>query len=162
MGGLIGMLLGGPGFGLIGAVLTQVGKFADRWAQAKEDAAKRTHEIQLLKMNIEARGREMENEQVIAQAQAMADMMSASYRHDASYGPTGPKAAAILKFVRPALTFIALALAAVIVFIMGDSSIDVESGWTIKEQAAIRILVLAEIAFTWWFADRGISKRLGT
>jgi hypothetical protein len=121
--------------------------------QAKEDAAKRLHEVALLQMNIDARGQEMENEAMIAQVQATAEMLKGSYEHDASYGPVGPKAASVLRFMRPALTFTALILAAALVYTVGGSET--------KETAVLRVLTLAEIAFTWWFADRGISKRLG-
>ena len=157
---MLSLLLGGAGFGLLGSVITQIFKIGDRFMQAKEDASKRVHEVALLQMNIDARGQEMENEAMIAQAGAMADMLSASYKHDASYGPVGPKSAAVLRFVRPAMTFVLFAIVTAMYFTIGDTQLDPESGLTIKESLVLSVLGMMEIVVTWWFADRGINKML--
>ena len=157
MGGLLGILFGGPAFGLIGSLFGQVFKLVNAFVEAKEKARQREHELRLLKMNIEARGEEMESEALIAQVEATAEMLKGSYKHDASYGVPSPWARNVLRFVRPALTFLVLGLVALIYFIDGEG-MDLDTGLAVKERITMSLIMLAEIAFTWWFADRQINK----
>ena len=117
---------------------------------------KQDHETKLLQMNIGARGQEMENEAMIAQMGATADMLAASYRHDASYGPVSPKVAAVLRFVRPVLTFFLLILTGIIYFTSLDAATITigDEILTIKDKVVMSVLFMTEAAVFWWFADR--------
>ncbi len=81
-------------------------------------------------------------------------MLKGSYQHDTSYGAPSPRARSVLRFVRPALTFLVIGLVALIYFIDGEG-MDLDTGLSIKERITMSLIMLAEIAFIWWFAGAG-------
>lgn len=153
-------LLAGPATGLFGSLVSNIfGGIAGYFKRKQELQAQKLqqdHETNLLQMNISARGQEMENEQMIAQMAAAADMLAASYQHDASYGPVSTKVAAVLRFVRPVLTLLLLILTGTIYFTSLDAAtITVgEETMTIKDKVVMSVLFMTEAAVFWWFADR--------
>ena len=156
MSGLLTMILG-PVTGLAGSLLGAGVKWLEHRQRMAELDRQQAHELRLQKLNIEARGQELEQEALIAQTQAHADAMAASYRHDASAGQTYPWVASILRLMRPLFTLLLIGLAGAIYFaaLPGD---EVE-GRPLREHVALTVLYLAEVAVTWWFADRARGSR---
>lgn len=153
--GWIVSLFGGPLAGLLGSIVSGAVGYFEKKQQIEADRARFAHEEKLQEMNITARGRELEQEDLIAQTRAVAEMLSASYRHDASYGPVSKGAAAALRWVRPGLTIFLLVLVAALWFTAPDGAITVgDETMTIKERIVSSILFMSEAALTWWFADR--------
>lgn len=162
--GFLTTLLLGPAAGLVGSLLSNlfggIGAYFKRKQDLEAQQLKQDHETKLLEMNIAARGQEMESEQLIAQADAMAQMLSASYRHDASYGPVSTAAAAWLRAVRPVLTFTLVLLTGAIFFYSSNTAsitIGVEV-MTVHDKIITSVLLMTEIAVSWWFADRRMKK----
>jgi hypothetical protein len=108
-------------------------------------------ELQLQELQITARKDELESEQLIVQTQADSDIKTASYAHDASYGPTTPIIASILRFVRPVLTFGLLGFSGYIFFSVQDDP-------TIVRELSNQMMFLTTTAVAWWFGDRSLRK----
>lgn len=151
MGVLIN-LLAGPVLGLLGSWAGAIVRYFEKKQEIEAQKLRQDHELALTRLNIEARGREMENEAWLAQVHATAEMVKSSYEHDASYGPVSRAAALYLRWVRPALTFLLLVLVAAMFFFAGEPY-RIE-GMTIQERIVVSTLMMAEAAVTWWFADR--------
>ncbi len=154
--GFLATLVGGPIMGVIGSLISGGMAYLERKQRAEERQAEMAHERDLQKMNIDARGRELESEEVIVHTQATAAALTASYGHDASYGPIAGWASTTLRFVRPLLTLLLLGLVASVYFTMPEAEITAEDGTVteIGELVILKILFLAEAAVTWWFLDR--------
>lgn len=161
--GFVMSLLAGPATGLAGSLLSNlfggIAGFFKRKQEIEAQKLQQAHEIKLLQLNISARGQEMENEQMIAQTEALSSMLTASYQHDASYGPVSPTVAAVLRFVRPVLTLLLILLTAAIYFTVADgASITIgDDTMTIQQKVTTSVLFMTEMAFSWWFADRRMN-----
>jgi hypothetical protein len=150
--GVILQLIAGPVLGLVGSWVGSIFKYVEKKQDLKAQESRQAHERDLLKMNIDARGKEMENEAIIHQIDATATMLRGSYEHDASYGQVSRGAALWLRSVRPALTFSLVGLTAAVYFTSGGEA--VFHGMTVRERVVGSILMMTEAAVTWWFADR--------
>ena len=146
---LIGSVLTGGATGILGSVIGQVGRFLETKQKLKKMAIEFQHELNLQELQFEARTAELENEQAIAEAGAMATMKSASYAHDASYGSS--VIGNILRFVRPILTFMLLGFS-VYVFLQALDNVE------IKREISNQIMFLTTTAVAWWFGDRSMKK----
>jgi len=148
----LAQLIAGPILGLVGSWVGSIFKYFEKKQDLEAQKLRQDHEVALTRMNLEARGKEMENEAWLAQISATAEMLKGSYDHDASYGPVSRTAAVYLRWVRPGLTFLLLVLVAVMFFFAGDQY-RIE-GLSIQERIVVSTLMMAEAAVTWWFADR--------
>jgi len=143
---LLTNVIGGPLFGIVGSVITNVlGAYQEAQRQKREYA----HIEKMTDMNAKFKAQEAEYELVSTQVESIGETISASYAHDASYGAVGQFAATLLRFVRPTLTFMLIGM--VIYFFM-----DGEVG---KPLIVEKTLFLSEMALTWWFVDRRIKGR---
>lgn len=154
--GFLASLIGGPIVGIFGSLISGFMSIYERKQKLDERREEMSHELKLQEMNINARGKELESEALIAHTQAVAESLAASYQHDASYGPIGQIAATVLRFVRPALTFLLLGLVGSIYFTMPEGKIAQPDGvvTTLGEMVIFKIMFLSEVAVTWWFLDR--------
>ncbi len=148
---VITSLFAGPLVGIFGSVVSGITGYFERAQQIEADAAKFAHEQILLDKQIAMRGQELESEENIAAISADVEALKGSYQHDSSYGDTPQWANVMLRMVRPCLTFSLVGLVAVILLT------DVE-GVTMSD-VAMKVLFLAEVAVSWWFADRRRSRR---
>ena len=155
-GGILTMLLG-PLTGIAGSAIGTLTKWLEHRQRMAELDRQQAHELKLQQLNIQARGQELEQEALIAQTQAHADAMAASYRHDASAGQTHKWVASALRLMRPLFTLILIVLAGVIYFFA--SPVDLVDGKSVREHVALTVIYLAEVAVTWWFADRARGSR---
>lgn len=145
---LLASLIGGPVLGALGSFVSNaVGAFIDLKKQAQQNA----HEIRLHELNLQARQAEQEHEAAIAEWQGRAEMMQASYAHDAGAGPTYKWVAAILRLVRPVLTFTLMALTA---WFFNEGAIG-------QEEMVRQVVFFLGVAITWWFGDRRMNRSGG-
>ncbi len=156
MGALLTMIAG-PATGLLGSLAGGAVRYFERRQRIREMEIEHAHELRLQELNLKARGEELENERLIARAEADAASLRASYRHDASAGPAHRWVASALRLVRPALTLGLVAVGAAIYFASGPA--DMIEGRTVREHTALTLLYLAEVAVTWWFADRARGRK---
>ena len=150
-------LIAGPVTGLLGSAFGTLTKWLEHRQRMAELDRQQAHELRLQELNIQARGQELEQEALIAQTQAHADAMAASYRHDASAGQTHKWVASALRLMRPLFTLLLISLAGAIYFFALPG--DAVEGKPLREHVALTVLYLAEVAVTWWFADRARSSR---
>lgn len=156
MSGVLTMLLG-PITGIAGSTIGTLTKWLEHRQRMAELERQQAHEIRLQELNIQARGQELEQEALIAQTQAHADAMAASYRHDASAGQTHKWVASALRLMRPLFTLLLIVLAGAIYFFAQAE--DAVEGKPLREHVALTVLYLTEVAVTWWFADRARGSR---
>jgi len=145
-------LLGGPLVGLFGSVVSGFVGYFEKKQQIEMEKVRFAHETNLLQLNIAARGEEMENERMMASMQADSANLIASYQHDAFSGAGKPYrwVASVLRLVRPALT---VGLIALVAYLIAADIAGIE-----MQAVAMKILFLAEVAVSWWFADRRRSS----
>ena len=108
-------------------------------------------EYKLQELQITSRKEELESEEAIARMETNAAMKTASYAHDASYGPASVTIASILRFVRPVLTFVLLGF---VVYIFWQANDDKALVFDLSNQ----IMFLTTTAVAWWFGDRSFRK----
>lgn len=148
---IIASVLSGGATGIIGSLVGTVGRYIEKRQEIKQMSLEFSQEIKLQELQISARSSELESEQAIALVKADSDIKTASYAHDASYGPIMPVIAAILRFVRPILTFGLLGFTVYIFFIVHE---DPQVGRELSNQ----IMFLTTTAVAWWFGDRSLRK----
>ena len=133
-------LLAGGGTGLIGSVVGRVAGFFEQKQKFKQQLAEYDHELKLLGLQQQQRTEEREHEADITEYQEDTKTLTASMQHDTSYGDS------LLRWVRPVLTLLLVAL--VFTIYLTTSDLD------IKGQVVAQVLFLTSTAFSWWFADR--------
>ena len=148
---IIATVLSGGATGIVGSAIGTVGRFLEKRQELKQMQLEFDQELQLQQLQMTARKDELESEQAIVQVQADSDIKAASYAHDASYGPTTPIIASILRFIRPVLTFGLLGFSGYIFF-------SVQNEPTIVRELSNQIMFLTTTAVAWWFGDRSLRK----
>ena len=148
---IIATVLSGGATGIIGSAIGTVGRFLEKKQELKQMKLEFDQEIQLQQLQMTARQEELESEQAIAQVQADSEMRSASYAHDASYGPATPVISSILRFVRPILTFGLLGFSGYIFYSIQDN-------YDIVRELSNQLMFLTTTAVAWWFGDRSLRK----
>jgi hypothetical protein len=143
---IIGSVLTGGATGLVGTILSSVLGMVEASQKRKEKALDYAHEMNLLEMQGNQRGVELENERLIALEASMSAMRTASYEHDASYGQASQGVVNTLRFVRPVLTLLLVGLTAGIYFTTDDLGIRTEVNAT--------VLFCTTAALVWWYGDR--------
>ena len=143
---LLAGIVGGPLFGVVGSIVTNV---MGAITEARRQAAEYAHIEKMTELNAKFKAEEMEHDARKTEMVTDADMLAASYRHDASYGTVSPWASTMLRFVRPMLTFLLIGMV-IWFFAVGDVE---------KSTIVTKTLFLAEMALTWWFVDRRVRGR---
>jgi len=151
MGSLIASLIGGPITGLLGSAFGIFGKWMEARERRKDRELEQAHELKLQQLNIQARGQELEQESLIAERQASADMLAASYRHDASFGEAHRWVVDVLRLMRPLFTIMLIMLTGIIFWKASDGAA--------QHKIIATILYMTEVALTWWFADRARERK---
>lgn len=149
---LFSALFGGA-TGLVGTVIGKVFGWLEMRERAKTLAMEHAHEITLQRMQIEARGRELESELAIADTAAWSAGRVESYRHDMSAGESYRWVAAALRLTRPVLTLLLLVLTTWVFLRITDLGI--------QSDVVNQVIYLTAMAVAWWFGDRApASKRM--
>lgn len=142
---------GGGLFGLLGNVATKiVGIYEARQAFTQEQA-KWSHETDLLRLQMQAKAAETEQEMQIAQSQGSWGGLTASVSAEGGVANSYPWVNAVRALTRPALTLgLALFLACAF-FAMDPGDID-------RAYVADSLVFAAVTAIVWWFGDRAPRK----
>ena len=114
--GLFGSAIGGSGLGLIGTVVGKTFGWLEQKEKNKTLLAQNAHELNLIQEQAKIKQVEMESEYMIAQMEADANIRTAAYQHDASYGETPMWCSALLRLVRPVVTFLLMGMSAYIYY----------------------------------------------
>lgn len=145
-------LLAGPVIGVVGSAISAFAQHKTKLLELQMIDRKHAHEIRLQELAFQSRHAELESEERIASTNAQASMVQGSYQHDASYGIPTPRAAIVLRMTRPLLTVGLVGLVAAFYFTTDDA---VQRG-----QITTTALFLAEVAVSWWFADRARQSKV--
>lgn len=133
----------GAALGAIGSVFNTGLSIYREKQQLQADKEKRSDEFEMAKLNAQ-------RDTDVANASDDKDVRVASYVQDAAMGQGSQWVINLLRLVRPALTFYALALITLFWFtILDDES---------KKLIVASVLDLAAMAIAWWFGERGIKK----
>lgn len=133
-------LIGGGATGLLGSMFSRVfGYFEQRQTQR--------FILEKYRLDAEERAKERESERLIAESSEAADMLTASFRHDASYGQGSQWVVNLLRLVRPCLTLLLWLLVALI-------WLTLEAEYDYQGQILSTILYCATAATLWWFGTR--------
>ena len=145
-------IVSGGATGILGTVVSGVFKFMDRKAEAADRRDKLAHELKLHELQIQAGQAETENELRIAEATTSREQLLASYQHDISAGPGYKWVSAILRLVRPTLTFVLIGLTAWIYH--GLEGTTISGGVQLEAYIINTIVYTTSAAVLWWFGDR--------
>ena len=148
---MIASVLTGGATGIVGSLIGTVGRYFENRQKIKQMSLEFDQEYKLQELQISSRKEELESEEAIARMETNAAMKTASYAHDASYGPASVTIASILRFVRPVLTFVLLAF---VVYIFWQANGDAALVYDLSNQ----IMFLTTTAVAWWFGDRSFRK----
>ena len=148
---MIASVLTGGATGIVGSLIGTVGRYFDNKQKIKQMSLEFDQEYKLQELQITSRKEELESEEAIARMETNAAMKTASYAHDASYGPASVTIASILRFVRPVLTFVLLGF---VVYIFWQANDDKALVFDLSNQ----IMFLTTTAVAWWFGDRSLRK----
>ena len=126
---------------LIGAAVGAVGSFINTglsiWREKNQyqaDEKKRSDELEMAKLNVSR------------------DTQVASYKHDTDGGLSSQWIIDVLRLVRPAITFYALALVTTFWFMP-------ELGSEFKGIIITSVLDIASMSVAWWFGDRSVGRK---
>lgn len=121
----------GAAVGAVASIFNQgVSIYRDR-QQAKIDERRRSDELEMAKLN------------------AQSNTQIASYKHDTDGGQASLWIIDVLRLVRPAITFYALALITIFYFYASD----IDRGLIIAS-----VLDVASMSVAWWFGSRDLKK----
>ena len=137
---LLMTVVSGGATGIIGSAISGVFKFLDRKSEIAERVADRAHEIRIHELNIQAGQAETESELRIVAADTAREQLLASYRHDAGTGQSYRWVSALLRLVRPLLTFTLLYLTYRIYF-----SLDTDG---VVDGLAVKAYIINTIVYT--------------
>ena len=157
--GTVGSLIGagasaatGGIFGLIGNVATKVVGYFEAEQLFKQKQAEWAHETDLLKLQMQTKREETEDELQIVAARGSQAGLTASLQAEAAIGTTYEWVNAVRALVRPALTFGLAAFLCAAFFAMPAGDID-------RAYVADSLVFAAVTAIVWWFGDRAPRRK---
>ena len=156
--GTVGSLIGagasaatGGIFGLIGNVATKIVGYFEAEQLFKQKQAAWAHETDLLKLQMQTKREETEDELKIVAARGSQAGLTASLQAEASIGTTYEWVNAVRALVRPALTFGLAAFLCAAFFALTPGDID-------RAYVANSLVFAAVTAIVWWFGDRAPKR----
>jgi len=143
--------LSGGATGIFGSVLGKVFGFIDGWQEEKKAKNEHGRTMEMTRLQTELRSQELESELGIVEAQAAGDARTASYQHDISAGVSYKWVAAILRLVRPLLTFALIGIMTFIYIRVSDLA---------QQEAIIQsVIYMSSTGVLWWFGDRAMRPK---
>ncbi len=129
-------------FGLVGTALGRIAGFFERKQSFKQEQARWNHELELHKLQMQARSQETEMELALAAQQGSWRGLQASIDAEAKIGQASLWVINLLRLVRPVLTLLLWLITGWIFSVTQNGSI-------------VEAAVFAATAATlWWFGDR--------
>lgn len=143
--------LSGGLFGLLGNVATKIFGFFEAKEVFVEKQAERAHEIELLKLQMQAKAQETEQEVQVLDTQGSWAGLTTSVQAEGQLPASYAWVNAVRALVRPALTFGLAAFLACAFFAMpaGDAG---------RAYVADSLVFAAITAIVWWFGDRAPKR----
>ena len=139
--------LSGGLFGLVGNIATKVvGYFEAKQAFAQKQA-EWSHESELLKLQMQAKVSETEQEIHVAESQGSWSGLGASLTAEGALGMSYPWVNAVRALVRPGLTLGLTTFLACAFFALAPGDID-------RAYVADSLVFAAVTSIVWWFGDR--------
>lgn len=143
--GLAASAAGGGVFGVIGTALGRVAGFFEARQQHEFERAKWSHEVELMKLNMDVRRVEAETQIDVQNVQGSWEGLKASLEAEAAVPASYPFVNAIRALTRPALTLLLWAITAMVFFNVGE---------VLRERVVETAVFAATAATLWWFGDR--------
>ena len=138
-------------FGLVGHVATKLAGYFESEQQFKQKLAEWAHENELLKLQMQAKAAETENEMDLAGATGAWSGLGESLKAETAIGTTYPWVNAVRALVRPALTLgLALFLCSAFFALPADDET--------RAYVANSLVFAAVTAIVWWFGDRAPKR----
>ncbi len=135
-------------FGLVGTALGRIAGFFERKQSFKQEQARWSHELELHKLQMQARSQETEMELALAAQQGSWRGLQASIDAEAKIGQASLWVINLLRLVRPALTLLLWLITGWIFSVTQNGSI-------------VEAAVFAATAATlWWFGDRAPKPQI--
>lgn len=147
---LVSVLTGGA-TGIFGSILGRVLGFVEAWQEEKQTQRDHERTMQMMDKQAELRSADLENERLIVMEEQAGLMKVASFKHDMSAGVSYPFIAAILRLVRPVLTFALITLMGVVYFYLSNEGQ--------REDIIQSVIWMASTATMWWYGDRAMRSR---
>jgi hypothetical protein len=138
-------------FGLVGNIATKVFGYFEAKQAFNEKVAEWSHETDLLKLQMQAKAAETEQEIHIAESQGSWSGLSASLGAEGTLANSYPWVNAVRSLVRPALTLGLATFLSAAFFAMAPSDID-------RAYVADSLVFAAVTSIVWWFGDRAPKR----
>jgi len=139
-------------FGLLGNVATKVLGIFEAKQAFTEKTAEWAHEIDLQKLQMQAKTAETEQEIQIASSQGSWSGLDDSLKAEGSIGASYPWVNAVRALVRPALTTGLCGFLCAAFFALAPGDID-------RAYVADSLVFAAVTSIVWWFGDRAPKKK---
>lgn len=156
--GIVGDLLGmgtsamsGGLFGLVGNIATKAFGYFEAKQAFTQKQAEWGHETELLKLQMQAKADETEQEIHVAESQGSWSGLTTSVAAEAAVGASYPWVNAVRALVRPVLTVGLTSFLSVAFFAMAPGDID-------RSYVADSLVFVAVTSIVWWFGDRAPKK----
>jgi hypothetical protein len=138
-------------FGLVGNIATKVFGYFEAKQAFTQKVAEWSHETDLLKLQMQAKAAETEQEIHIAESQGSWSGLSASLTAEGTLQSSYPWVNAVRSLVRPALTLGLATFLSAAFFAMAPGDID-------RAYVADSLVFAAVTSIVWWFGDRAPKK----
>ena len=138
-------------FGLVGNIATKVFGYFEAKQAFTQKQAEWVHELELQKLQMQAKAAETEQEIHIAESQGSWSGLAASLTAEGAIGASYPWVNAARALVRPALTIGLSTFLACAFFAMAPGDID-------RAYVADSLVFAAVSSIVWWFGDRAPKK----
>jgi hypothetical protein len=143
--------LSGGLFGLVGNIATKVFGYFEAKQAFVQKQAEWSHESELLKLQMQAKSAETEQEIHVAESQGSWNGLGASLSAEGALGTTYPWVNAVRALVRPGLTLGLSTFLAAAFFALAPGDID-------RAYVADSLVFAAVTSIVWWFGDRAPRK----
>ena len=143
--------LSGGLFGLAGNIVSKLFGYFEAKQVFVQKQAEWSHENELLKLQMQAKAAETEQDIQVAENQGAWSGLTSSLTAEGAIGATFPFVNAVRALVRPVLTLGLTAFLAAAFFVMAPGDID-------RAYVADSLVFAAVTAIVWWFGDRAPKK----
>lgn len=166
LGDLLGNVATGGLFGFLGSIVSVGAQYMQRRQEIVAEREERSHELDLVRLQMEQGDRETENELRLQDAAMAGRIKEQSYNLQITSANVPSSVNAIRSLFRPFLTTALVVLAAwtfwqILHAVQGNGPLaayfaSAEAGTIVKSMVE-QVFFLASAAVTWWFGERGMS-----
>jgi hypothetical protein len=150
--GILGNVVSGGVFGLLGTGLSALVSYFQAKQQHEFRLAETAQQMELMKLQAQTAAAQTAGEVAVTREAGAATAFTASIQAEQSVSATYPWVNAVRALVRPALTLLALLLTATFYFFPPVMPTE------LQQFVVQNVGTMAFAAFTWWFGQRAIDK----